>query len=219
MVSAETKLVLGLAALTALFSIPALDTAASALFYDAGFTWNPHGLLEFARAAVPTLILGSLVFFVLVWLMCLISPGPSRDWIWDLTPSRIAYLAATAVLGPGLLVETVLKPHWGRARPKDIALFGGDHAYTPPFVVAEECARNCSFVSGHAAIAFWVTAYAFLLPPAWRARGLWIAAGFGLLIGAVRVVQGGHFASDVAAAGLMVVAINAVLARLMLGRA
>ncbi len=213
--SPAIKIIAGLAALTALFSIPALDTAASAVFYDRGFSWDPHGLLEFARAAVPTLILGSLLFFVLVWLMSV----PSRDWIWTLTPRRIGYLLATAALGPGLLVETVLKPHWGRARPKDIALFGGEHAYTAPFAMAEECTRNCSFVSGHAAIAFWVTAYAFLLPPRWRATGLWAGAGFGLLIGLVRVVQGGHFASDVAAAGVMVVALNAALARLMLDRA
>lgn len=213
--SVDAKVLFGLAALTAMFSIPAVDTAASAMFFGAGFSWDPHGLLEFARAAVPTLILGSLLFFVLVWAMSI----PSRNWIWDMTPRRVAYLVATAAIGPGLIVESLLKPHWGRARPKDIVLFGGEHAYTSPFVMADECARNCSFVSGHAAIAFWVTAYAFLLPREWRATGLWAGAGFGLAIGLVRVVQGGHFASDVLAAGLIVVAVNAALARLMLGRA
>lgn len=212
---AEGKILLGLAALTALFSIPAIDTGASALFYDAGFSWDPRGLLEFARAAVPTMILGSLLFFVLVWVMTL----ASREWIWNITPRRIGYLVATAVIGPGLLVEGLLKPYWGRARPKDIAAFGGEHAYTSPFVMADECARNCSFVSGHAAIAFWVTAYAFLLPREWRAAGLWAGAGFGLVLGCVRVVQGGHFASDVLAAGVIVVGVNGLLARVMLARA
>lgn len=215
----EAKVLLGLATLTGLSSVPAFDTAASAAFYDAGFSWDPRGLLEFARAGVPTMILGSLLFFVLVWLMNLLSRGPSRDWIWDMTPRRIGYLLATAAIGPGLIVESLLKPHWGRARPKDIGLFGGEHAYTSPFVIAEECTRNCSFVSGHAAIAFWVTAYAFLLPREWRAAGLWAGAGFGLIVGAVRVVQGAHFASDVLAAGLIVVAVNILLARLMLERA
>lgn len=216
---ATTKILLGLAALTAVCAIPAVDIAISAMFYDAGFSWNPHGLLEFARAAVPTMIVGSLVFFVLLWAMDRVSRGPSREWIWDMTPRRIAYLAATAAIGPGLLVESLLKPYWGRARPKDIVPFGGEHAYTPPFAMVDECARNCSFVSGHAAIAFWVTAYAFLLPREWRAAGLWTGAGFGLAVGAVRVAQGAHFASDVAAAGLMVVAVNAAVARAMLGRA
>ena len=212
--SPEIKVLAVLAALTALFCIPALDTGASALFYTGGFSWNPRGLLEFARAAVPTLIVGTLLFCVLVWIMTLFS----KDWIWDLSTRRVMYLLATAALGPGLLVETVLKPNWGRARPKDITLFGGDHAYSAPFVMADECTRNCSFVSGHAAIAFWVTAYAFLLPPHWRGRGLWLGAGVGLLVGFVRVVQGAHFASDVIAAGLMVVAVNIVCARLILAR-
>ncbi len=213
-ISGEIKTLLALAALTALFSIPALDTGASALFYDGGFSWSPHGLLEFARAAVPTLILGTLLFCVLVWIMTLFS----KDWIWDLSTRRVMYLLATAALGPGLLVETLLKPNWGRARPKDITLFGGEHAYTSPFVVAAECARNCSFVSGHAAIAFWVTAYAFLLPPHWRGPGLWLGSGIGLVVGFVRVVQGAHFASDVITAGLIVVTVNIVCARLILDR-
>jgi lipid A 4'-phosphatase len=210
----ETKAILALAVLTALVSIPAVDNAVSAFFFSGGFSWDPHGLLEFARAAVPTMILGSILFFVLVWMLTL----RSKDWIWGMSTRRVLYLAATAVLGPGLLVETLFKPHWGRARPKDIAAFGGDHAYTSPFVMVEECTRNCSFVSGHAAIAFWVTAYAFLLPKEWRTAGLWAGVGFGLGVGMVRVVQGAHFASDVAAAGLMVVAVNTLAARLMLER-
>lgn len=210
----EVQAILALAVLTVLVSVPAVDNAVSAFFFNGGFSWDPHGLLEFARAAVPTMILGTLAFFMLVWLLTV----PSKDWIWGLSTRRVLYLAVTAAVGPGLLVETVFKPHWGRARPKDIGAFGGDHAYTSPFVMVEECAHNCSFVSGHAAIAFWVTAYAFLLPKEWRAIGLWAGVGFGLAVGMVRVVQGAHFASDVAAAGLMVVAVNALAARLMLER-
>jgi lipid A 4'-phosphatase len=210
------SLLLALAALTLLFSIPAFDTGISRLFYvaPAGFSWNPHGMLEFVRAAVPAMIVGSLLFCVLIWAMSL----GARDWIWGMSTKAVAFLVATAAVGPGLLVETLLKPHWGRARPKDIAMFGGEAAYTSPFVIAHECTRNCSFVSGHAAIAFWLTAYAFLLPPPWRARGLWAGAGAAFMVAMVRVVQGAHFASDVAAAGLIVVAVNIVLARLILGR-
>jgi lipid A 4'-phosphatase len=210
---AESALLL-MAALTLLFSIPALDTGMSRLFYASGFSWNPHGVLEFVRAAVPTMIVGSLLFCVLIWLMSL----GSGEWIWGMSTRAIVFLLATAAVGPGLLVETLLKPNWGRARPKDIAVFGGDAAYTSPFVIAHECARNCSFVSGHAAIAFWLTAYAFLLPPVWRARGIWIGAGVGLAVGLVRIIQGAHFASDIAVAGVMVIGANIVLARLILNR-
>ena len=208
------SVLLVMAVLTVLFSIPALDTGTSRLFYASGFSWNPHGVLEFVRAAAPTMIVGSLLFFVLVWIMSL----GSGEWIWGMSTRTIAFLGATAAVGPGLVVETLLKPNWGRARPKDITMFGGDSAYTSPFVVAHECTRNCSFVSGHAAIAFWLTAYAFLLPPPWRARGLWLGAGVGLAVGLVRVMQGAHFPSDVAAAGLIVITVNMVLARLILAR-
>src|SRR5262249_26783131 len=140
------------------------------------------------------------------------------EWIWNISTRPIVYLLTTAAIGPGLLVETLLKPHWGRPRPKDVTLFGGSATYMPPFVISDECARNCSFVSGHTAIAFWLTAYAFLLPAAWRTIALRAALAFGLMVGLVRIAQGAHFASDVASAGLMVVAVNAALARLILKR-
>src|SRR5690606_37476460 len=117
-----------------------------------------------------------------------------------------------------LLVETVLKSHWGRARPNDTVLFGGEAVFTPPLWIAQECAHNCSFVSGHAAIGFWLSAYGFLLPPAWRLRG--VAAGLvcGLFVGLVLVVQGAHFLSDVIFAGAFVLMVNALMAHLILRR-
>ena len=194
--------------------IPGVDSTISGLFYGAGAGWSDSGALEFIRRAAPPMILASLVFFVLIWLGGL----ATGEWIWNISTRPIVYLLTTVAIGPGLLVETLLKPHWGRARPKDVLQFGGHAAYTPPFIMAHECSRNCSFASGHTAIAFWLTAYAFLLPSAWRAKGFWIAAALGLLVGLVRIAQGAHFASDVAAAGLIVMTVNVALARLILGR-
>ena len=65
-------------------------------------------------------------------------------------------------------------------------------------------------------VAFWAAAYAFLLPPRLRAAGVFAGVAFGLLVGAVRMAQGAHFLSDVAAAGLIVLAVNAVFARIIL---
>jgi lipid A 4'-phosphatase len=194
--------------------LPGVDAAVSRLFFTTGigFAWDHAGLPEFVRRAVPTIILGSLLFCVLLW----VAGALFGEWIWNISTRVIVYLLTTVAIGPGLIVETLLKPHWGRARPKDVTLFSGSAAYTPPFAISDECARNCSFVSGHAAIAFWVTAYAFLLPPVWRTIALRAALVFGLFVGLVRIVQGAHFASDVASAGLIVVAINMTLARLIL---
>ena len=52
--------------------------------------------------------------------------------------------------GPGLVVNGVLKAFWGRARPSQILEFGGAAQFTPPVQIADQCARNCSFVSGEA---------------------------------------------------------------------
>ncbi len=193
---------------------PGLDFPLSGAFYvpERGFTWSADGFLEFVRSAVPELILASFVICVALWLAGALYP----QWPWRFATPRMAYLLLTLLVGPGLIVEALLKPLWGRARPKDIVEFGGDAAYTPPWQIARECESNCSFVSGHAAIAFWVTAYALLLPPRWRALGLFAGTAFGMGVGFVRVAQGAHFFSDVVGAGIIVLLVNQVLARLLL---
>ena len=55
---------------------------------------------------------------------------------------------------------------------------------------------------------FWVVAFAFLVPAPWRGRAIALALAFGALVGWVRIIQGGHFLSDVVYAGLLVVAVT-----------
>jgi lipid A 4'-phosphatase len=205
------------ALLFGLMLFPFLDLPLSRTFYipGRGFTWDTDGLLEFVRSAVPDIVIGSFGFCFGLWLTGLMKP----DWPWRLSTPRITYLWLTLVIGPGLIVEALLKPIWGRARPKDIVDFGGEAAYTLPWLPADQCDSNCSFVSGHAAVAFWVTAYAAFLPPKKRAWGVFAGVTFGLAIGFVRIAQGGHFFSDTVAAGFIVVVVNAVVARLILNRA
>ena len=204
------------AALCLLMFVPGLDVAVSSLFYvpGGGFVWNGQPLFMFVREAAPTLILGTFVFCLLLWIAGLVF----RQAFLGVTTPRMGYLASTLILGPGLLVETLLKSHWGRARPNDTLFFGGDAAFTPPLWVAQECVHNCSFVSGHAAIGFWLSAYGFLLPRAWRLQGVVAGLTCGFLVGLVRVVQGAHFISDVIFAGAFVLMVNAVMARLLLRR-
>jgi lipid A 4'-phosphatase len=196
--------------------IPSIDTAISAAFYQVGtgFTWAPNGFLEFVRSNVPELIIGTFAGCVVAWGMTFV---PVR-WAWRITTPQIVYLALTLLIGPGLIVESALKPYWGRARPKDITEFGGSAAFTPPWQIADQCDKNCSFVSGHAAVAFWVTAYAFLLPARSRPVGLLIGIALGLGVGLVRMMQGAHFFSDIAFAGLIVLLVNETLARVILQR-
>ncbi len=104
------------------------------------------------------------------------------------------FLALAYALGPGLLVNTLLKIHWGRARPYAIAEFGGDEVFTPALLPSD--AGGAAFVSGEVSLAAAACAFAWLLAGRWR-----IAAwAYGLALTAVmswlRIAQGGHFLSD-----------------------
>jgi lipid A 4'-phosphatase len=200
--------------LTVLLLFPDVDLAVSSAFYAGaeGFPWRRTAIGEFVRQLVPDLIIGSLVIVTMLWLVGRIR----RRLVLGLTGRHVGYLIATLVIGPGLIVESLLKPNWGRARPSQLAIFGGTAEYSPPLVLADACARNCSFVSGHAAVAFWVTAYGFIAPPPWRMPLLAAGTALGLAVGMMRVMQGAHFISDVAYAGAIVVGVNLLVARWML---
>ena len=77
----------------------------------------------------------------------------------------------------------------------------------PPGIPGNQCARNCSFVSAHAAAGYVLMAGG-LLWPARRRRWIWIGLVVGSVIGVVRIIQGGHFLSDVIGAAAVVAATN-----------
>ncbi|QLQ19882.1 MAG: phosphatase PAP2 family protein [Exiguobacterium profundum] len=68
----------------------------------------------------------------------------------------LGFVLAVYALGTGVLVHGLLKAYWGRARPAQVTEFGGIAAFTPPWLISQECTRNCSFVSGEVsgAVAF-----------------------------------------------------------------
>lgn len=112
------------------------------------------------------------------------------------------FLIATMVLAPGLMVNVVLKNHWGRPRPIDVQQFGGTQHFVSWWNPRGDCAANCSFVSGDVAGAFWTVAPAALAPPQWRALAYGAALAFGTGMAVIRVMAGGHFVSDVIFAGV-----------------
>lgn len=107
---------------------------------------------------------------------------------------RVVYVLLVAIIGAGLIVNVALKNNVGRARPRDIAEFGGAKQFTPPFVGSAECRTNCSFSSGDAAAAFVSIALARALTR--RRRYAAAAIGFGALVSFSRVSAGAHFFSD-----------------------
>jgi lipid A 4'-phosphatase len=190
-------------ALTLFLGLPQIDLLTSGLFYAPGRgffleNWLPVKVLYHSIAWLSW----SIIFVVglgAAWLFLNERP------LWRLDRKALCFLALSTAVGPGLIVNTVLKDHWGRARPIWIEAFGGTHHFTPAPLPAAECATNCSFASGHAALGYSFVAFAFLLPAgALRRRAITAALLFGTLVGLARIAQGRHFVSDVAYAGLIV---------------
>ncbi len=182
--------------------LPRADLAISAWFYDSshGFVGNQQPVVMSVYWAVPWVGRAAALLSLVVCLVGWRHAGRlGRPW-WR----RIGALGLVLLLGVGLLVNGGLKEHWGRARPKAVIDLGGSAPYAPALRTSDACDHNCSFVSGHAATGFAAMALGCLGAP--RTRRRWLCAGLalGLLVGAGRVLQGGHFVSDVLFAGLAI---------------
>ncbi len=196
-----------LAVLAPLVLFPQIDVATSALFFEPEhhvFVLRSHPLGEFVRKTLPILL------FTLAGVTAVL--GATAKWrgqsVAGITPRIAAFVVASLALGPGLMVNTLLKDNWGRPRPSTIDAFFGPNHYVPPLLPSNQCSDNCSFPSGHAALGFWLVAFAFLAPPRWRRQAVLAALAFGALVGLVRIAQGGHFLSDVAFSGVIVVGVT-----------
>jgi membrane-associated phospholipid phosphatase len=114
----------------------------------------------------------------------------------------IIFLVATLALGPGLLVNGLLKEHTGRPRPEFTDTFGGPWAFRPWYDFSGDCPTNCSFASGETSTAAWTLAPALLAPPPIRAYALAGAFLLTLATSLLRMAFGGHYLSDVTLAAL-----------------
>lgn len=195
---------------------PALDLRLSAVFFQDGqFIGRRAGIVQSLRNQFWNLSLVTawtalgavLAGYLLRWRVLGVA---QRDWniiLWGF------------LLGPGLVVNLILKTFSGRARPVNVTEFGGDKIFTPIGQIADQCAQNCSFVSGEVSgttatcIALVMILSAYRLPIALRLIA-WalIAAMFGFVFWQ-RIASGGHFTSDAVLAALVTALIMAILAR------
>ena len=119
-------------------------------------------------------------------------------------PGRtVIFLLVTLVLSAGVFTNLTFKSYWGRPRPVLVTEFGGDLPFVAWWDPRGQCGRNCSFFSGEGATAFWTFAPAALTPPAWRPLAYAAATLFGVATSVLRMAFGGHFFTDIAAAGLV----------------
>jgi lipid A 4'-phosphatase len=204
----------------ALFAIwPETDLRFSGLFYDpaTGFLIDGHPLTEALRLAVWNL--GILLCLAAVLGIALGLAGcdvllPTRVW---------GFILSLYGLGPGVMVEALTKPLWGRAGPAQIGEFGGSLPFSPPNELVDFCTRNCAFVSGEVSGAT-VTALALLLlrfhlkPRMHKGLSLLLlttALCLPMAIALQRIAAGRHFLSDSLFAVLFTLLLALGLARLM----
>jgi lipid A 4'-phosphatase len=205
----------GVAAGAVFLAVPEIDLHAARLFYDtdAGFVGLHLGWVEALRQTFIALYFGTIA-------LCLVGLGQiwrGRSCWLKLGGPQWLFLAACLAAGPGLVANLVLKDQWGRARPRHVAEFGGAKTFTPPLMIANQCPRNCSFVSGEASSTY-VTLYAAAaLVPQWSVTLVLLGTVGGLATGLIRMSQGAHFLSDVVFAGvfmaLTVLTLQAVMLR------
>jgi membrane-associated PAP2 superfamily phosphatase len=136
--------------------------------------------------------------------------------------SRRSMRAALVVLlglalGPGLLVNVILKDHCHRPRPRQTLGLGGDFTYVAPLHIGPV---GKSFPCGHSAVGFACIALAGVVEARRRGARAAIVAGsllLGALLGLGRIATGAHFASDVFWSGILacgtVMLVDAALAR------
>ncbi len=202
---------------------PQLDLAVSGWFFDSAACAateraNGMGCSGFPFAGTPVLysireilhplpaILGIIALIVLA----------AELWAgrrWRNAAVRLkTVLVAALILGPGLIVNGVLKAHWGRPRPWMTEDFGGWLAFVEAGTRTSLCASNCSFVSGEAAAAGWLMCIALLLAVH---RYVWSALAVGVVavaMAVLRVAFGAHYLSDAVLGFTMTIVIFLVLA-------
>ncbi|MEM7617180.1 MAG: phosphatase PAP2 family protein [Pseudomonadota bacterium] len=114
----------------------------------------------------------------------------------------IIFFILVLFMSPGLMVNGIFKANSGRPRPVDVTDFGGKLPYIVPFHITNHCPHNCSFVSGHASTGFTLMAIGFVLQDK-RMQFYIIGILAGLISGIFRIMQGGHFLSDIIFAGIV----------------
>jgi membrane-associated phospholipid phosphatase len=207
-----TSLLVAVAFLSAVFlRFPGIDLWVSQRFFRAGehFALSRQPLLVLLREFGSDLPVAVAVIGIAAILWKVMRPRhpsllpPKLSWFLFLP-----WLTATVILVNGLM-----KPFWGRPRPRMVTDFGGDLAFAAAWT-AGSCSGNCSFVSGESSAAATLFVLAILAPAAWRRP---LAIVIGLLVLAIslnRVLFGGHFLSDVLLGWAVSLAVLILLHRL-----
>lgn len=208
-VTAERSLIFvifAIASISVLFTLlPELDLAFSRLFFDGlQFPLADNRYLQRLRSLTDWM--GGAVLGLTVLLLC----RPSLRTRFGRRPRDLLLPIITYGVGVGLIVNSLFKQYFGRARPRDILEFGGDKAFTAVWKVSDACLSNCSFTSGEAAGAIAIYSAMAVVPALGPKLRTVVATAIGcisIILSLNRIAFGAHFLSDVLLSIFMILAI------------
>lgn len=174
-------------------SYPEIDLKVSALYYKGErFLFEENPYVQFV-----TWLFGQIHIFYFLLFSYLGLRSFYKDQ-QELT-RKFIFLLVTLALSYTVFARLLLEDlSFGRPAPFQILEFDGIFPFSAVFEYSGACKQNCSFVSSHTAIAFFLCALAWV-----REQRIWIAYGciLGATVGFVRIIQGASFLSDVVFAG------------------
>ena len=180
---------------------PRLDVMLAHLFYNSSsrsFLLSPLGKAEYVRRGAMWIAWAFTAPAIVAVIAKLIRPNKPLF----VSGRAVIFLLSTILFTGILLPDVIFKHHWGRPRPIATTEFNGTEPFKPWWDPRRAEWQNTSFFSGEAATAFWTYAPAALAPPSIRPLAFAAATIFGLATGILRMAFGGHYASDVIAAGV-----------------
>ncbi len=182
-----------------------IDILISSLFYikNVGFIYKNNFFIISFYYLIPIL---TKIFFTICTCYLIYLFFKTKNFK-IIIASYAFFLVLSAAIGPGLIVNSILKENIGRARPREIIEFGGDKIYSGAARSSNQCYSNCSFSSGHAAMGFYFTVIAYIFQRKFTKIYLY-GVLFGILVGISRIIMGGHFASDVIISGFILLFTN-----------
>lgn len=177
---------------------PFLDQAIAILPYNA-ITHMFYGEVAWWTRFVFALVPITTVLIIISSIAYLMWSKHTKKSNYNIIKRGVVIILLSLAIGPGL-IGGGFKDHWGRPRPRQVIREG--MTYQPMWQYNFNKPANNSFVSGHATIGFFLGVP--FLAFGFRRRGIIVSLVAGSFVGLVRILQGGHYLSDVVFAGIFV---------------
>ncbi len=180
---------------------PSIDVYLSGLFYygEKQFLLQSLDLITILFREI--IIRGIVIYILILPVVSLWIPLKQLYFGYEFSMKSILFVWITSLFNSIIVINLFFKSFWGRARPGETVQLGGAENFTPWYKISDACSSNCSFVSGDAAIGFAIIVLYFITK---RSVYFWMSVILGASLGSIRIMEGGHFLSDVVMAATII---------------